>query len=166
MLTELAVRREPLVLETDLDWGGIQLAETFPAGSVIVPLGWRGGLAGFIVVGPQRTGLPYTPEDLEFMATMGQQATASIVTVRLSEDLARAREFDAFARLASFVVHDLKNLISGLSLLSQNAVKHFDDPEFQRDTILSLSRTVERMQALLARLSSRTELCRAARQVC
>jgi putative PEP-CTERM system histidine kinase len=158
LLTELAVRREPLVLETDLDWGGIRLAETFPAGSVIVPLGWRGGLAGFIVVGPQRTGLPYTPEDLEFMATMGQQATASIVTVRLSEDLARAREFDAFARLASFVVHDLKNLISGLSLLSQNAVKHFDDPEFQRDTILSLSRTVERMQALLARLSSRTEL--------
>ncbi len=158
LLTELAVRREPLVLETDLDWGGIQLAETFPAGSVIVPLEWRGGLAGFIVVGPERTGLPYTPEDLEFMATMGQQATASIVTVRLSEDLARAREFDAFARLASFVVHDLKNLISGLSLLSQNAVKHFDDPEFQRDTILSLSRTVERMQALLARLSSRTEL--------
>jgi putative PEP-CTERM system histidine kinase len=158
LLTELAVRREPLVLETDLDWGGIQLAETFPAGSVIVPLGWHGGLAGFIVVGPQRTGLPYTPEDLEFMATMGQQATASIVTVRLSEDLARAREFDAFARLASFVVHDLKNLISGLSLLSQNAVKHFDDPEFQRDTILSLSRTVERMQGLLARLSSRTEL--------
>ena len=158
LLTALAVRREPLVLETDLDWGGIQLAETFPAGSVIVPLGWRGGLAGFIVVGPERTGLPYTPEDLEFMATMGQQATASIVTVRLSEDLARAREFDAFARLASFVVHDLKNLISGLSLLSQNAVKHFDDPEFQRDTVLSLSRTVERMQALLARLSSRTEL--------
>ena len=74
LLTALAVRREPLVLETDLDWGGIQLAETFPAGSVIVPLGWRGGLAGFIVVGPERTGLPYTPEDLEFMATMGQQA--------------------------------------------------------------------------------------------
>jgi hypothetical protein len=158
LLTALAVRREPLVLETDLDWGGIQLAETFPAGSVMVPLEWRGGLAGFIVVGPERTGLPYTPEDLEFMATMGQQATASIVTVRLTEDLARAREFDAFARLASFVVHDLKNLISGLSLLSQNAVKHFDDPEFQKDTILTLSRTVERMQALLARLSSRTEL--------
>jgi putative PEP-CTERM system histidine kinase len=158
LLIELTARREPLVLETDLDWGGAQLAETFPAGSVIVPLEWRGNLTGFIVVGPDRTGLPYTPEDLEFLATMGQQATASLVTVRLSEDLARAREFDAFARLASFVIHDLKNLISSLSLLSQNAVKHFDDPEFQKDTILTLSRTVERMQALLTRLSSRTEL--------
>jgi putative PEP-CTERM system histidine kinase len=158
LLSELAVRREPLVLEADLDWGGARLAETFPAGSVIVPLEWRGSLSGFIVVGPDRAGLPYTPEDLEFLATMGQQATGSIVTVRLSEDLARAREFDAFARVASFVIHDLKNLISSLSLLSQNAVRHFDDPEFQKDTILTLSRTVEQMQALLTRLSSRTEL--------
>jgi len=122
-----------------------------------VPLGWRGTLTGFMVVGPERTGLPYTPEDIEFMTTMGQQATGSIVTARLSEDLARAREFDAFARVASFVIHDLKNLISSLSLLSQNAVKYFDDPEFQKDTILTLSRTVTRMQALLARLSSRAE---------
>jgi putative PEP-CTERM system histidine kinase len=158
LLSELAVRREPLVLEADLDWGGARLAETFPAGSVIVPLEWRGSLSGFIVVGPDRAGLPYTPEDLEFLATMGQQATGSIVTVRLSEDLARAREFDAFARVASFVIHDLKNLISSLSLLSQNAVRHFDDPEFQKDTILTLSRIVEQMQALLTRLSSRTEL--------
>lgn len=157
-LALLAVRREPLVLEAALDWDGVQLAETFPAGSVLVPLEWRGSLTGFIVIGPDRTGLPYTPEDLEFLATMGQQATASIVTVRLSEDLAREREFDAFARVASFVIHDLKNLISSLSLLSQNAVKHFDDPEFQKDTILTLSRTVERMQVLLTRLSSRTDL--------
>jgi putative PEP-CTERM system histidine kinase len=153
----LAVGQGPLVLETGIDWGGAALAEAFPEGSVAVPLGWRGSLTGFLVVGPERAGMPYTPEDLEFMATMGQQATGSIVTARLSEDLARAREFDAFARVASFVIHDLKNLISSLSLLSQNAVKYFDDPEFQKDTILTLSRTVERMQVLLTRLSSRAE---------
>ena len=157
LLAALAALQEPLVLESDLDWGGSQLAETFRAGSVIVPLCWRGTLTGFIVLGPERMGLPYTPEDIEFMTAMGQQATGAIVTARLSEDLARAREFDAFARVASFVIHDLKNLISSLSLLSQNAVKYFDDPEFQKDTILTLSRIVERMQALLARLSSRAE---------
>jgi putative PEP-CTERM system histidine kinase len=150
----LRARAEPLVLEAGLDWAGSELAATFPEGSVVVPLGRRESLTGFIVVGPERTGMPYAPEDIEFLATMGQQATASIVTARLSEDLARAREFDAFARVASFVIHDLKNLISSLSLLSQNAVKYFDDPEFQKDTVRTLSRTVERMQALLARLSS------------
>jgi putative PEP-CTERM system histidine kinase len=157
VLAALGEGQAPLVLETDLDWAGVQLAETFPAGSVIVALGWRGSLTGFMVVGPERTGMPYTPEDVEFMATMGQQAAGSIVTARLSEDLARAREFDAFARVASFVIHDLKNLISSLSLLSQNAVKYFDDPEFQKDTILTLSRIVGQMQTLLTRLSSRTE---------
>jgi putative PEP-CTERM system histidine kinase len=153
----LAARQEPLVLESPFDGPAGAIAEIFPEGSVAVPLGWRGTLTGFVVVGPERTGLPYTLEDLEFMATIGQQATGSIVTARLSEDLARAREFDAFARLASFVVHDLKNLISSLSLLAQNAVKYFDDPEFQKDTVVTLSRTVERMQRLLTRLSSRTE---------
>lgn len=157
VLAALTVSPGPLILETDLDWAGVALARTFPAGTVMVPLQWSGSLMGFLVVGPERTGMPYTPEDLEFMATMGQQASGSIVTARLSEDLARTREFDAFARVASFVIHDLKNLISSLSLLSQNAVKYLDDPEFQKDTVLTLSRTVERMQALLTRLSSRAE---------
>jgi hypothetical protein len=153
----LAARQEPLVLESALDWEEGAVADLFPEGSVAVPLRWRGTLMGFLVVGLERTGVPYTLEDLEFMATMGQQATGSIVTARLSEDLARAREFDAFARVASFVIHDLKNLISSLSLLSQNAVKYFDDPDFQKDMLVTLTRTVERMQRLLGRLSSRAE---------
>jgi putative PEP-CTERM system histidine kinase len=150
----LAVRQAPLILDTPVDWARAELAETFPDGSVGVPLLWRGTLLGFVIVGPEPTGGGYTPEDLEFMATVGQQATVSIATIRLSEDLARTREFDAFARVASFVVHDLKNLISSLGLLSRNAVKYLDDPEFQKDAIRTLAGTVDRMQALLGRLSA------------
>jgi putative PEP-CTERM system histidine kinase len=150
----LAARQTPIITDAPIGWGGTSLDDAFPGGSVAVPLLWRGSLVGFAVVGPERTGTGYTPEDVEFMATVGQQATGSIVTARLSEDLARTREFDAFARVASFVMHDLKNLISGMSLLSQNAAKYLDDPDFQKDTIRTLSRTVERMQALMARLST------------
>jgi putative PEP-CTERM system histidine kinase len=150
----LVARQKPMITDVPAGWGGPNFDEAFPGGSVAVPLLWRGELLGFAIFGPERTGTGYTPEDLEFMATVGQQATGSIVTARLSEDLARTREFDAFARVASFVMHDLKNLISGMSLLSQNAVKYLDDPEFQKDTIRTLSRTVERMQGLLARLSA------------
>ena len=53
---------------------------------------------------------------------MAEQAAGAIVTARLSETLAQAREFEAFHRLTSFVIHDLKNSISALSLLSQNAL--------------------------------------------
>ena len=77
-----------------------------------------------------------------------------IATARLSESLAQAREFEAFHRLTSFVIHDLKNSISALSMLSDNALRHFDDPEFQRDAVRTLGRTVDRMKGLLGRLSS------------
>jgi putative PEP-CTERM system histidine kinase len=127
------------------------------AGGVVVPLQWRGTLTGLMVVGPERSGARYTPEDLEFLGTVGEQAAGAVVTARLSERLAQTREFDAFHRLTSFVIHDLKNSISALSLLSQNALANFDDPEFQRDAIKTLSRTVDRMKALLARLASTRE---------
>jgi putative PEP-CTERM system histidine kinase len=124
-----------------------------PAGSVAVPLAWQGRLTGVMLVGPERMRTPYTAEDLQFLVTAGEQAAGAIITARLSETLARAREFEAFHRLTSFVIHDVKNSIASLSLLTENALKHFEDPEFQRDAITTLSRTVERMQRLLARLS-------------
>jgi signal transduction histidine kinase len=42
-------------------------------------------------------------------------------------------------------------------MLSQNALEHFEDPEFQRDAIETLSSTVDHMKALLARLTSAPE---------
>jgi hypothetical protein len=107
-----------------------------------------------MLLGNERTGAPYTGEDLEFLATVAQQAAGALVTAQLSETLTRAREFEAFHRLTSFVIHDLKNSISALSLLSDNALRHFHDPEFQRDAVKTVARTTDRMKALLARLSS------------
>jgi hypothetical protein len=134
-----------------------ELAELAAEGGVAVPLRWRGALTGVIVLGPERTRASYTAEDVEFLATVGQQAAGAIGTARLWETLARSREFEAFHRLTSFVIHDLKNSIAALSMLSVNALANFDDPEFQRDALKTLSRTVGRMKALLARLSSTPE---------
>jgi putative PEP-CTERM system histidine kinase len=126
-------------------------------GAVAVPVRWQGQLTGVMLVGPERTGSAYTLEDMEFFATVAEQMAGAVVTARLSETVAQAREFEAFHRLTSFVIHDLKNSITALSLLSQNALANFDDPEFQRDAIKTLSRTVGRMRALLTRLASRQE---------
>jgi putative PEP-CTERM system histidine kinase len=119
-----------------------------------VPLLWRGALTGFMLVGPERTGEAYTSADLEFMGTVAAQAAGSIVTARLSETVARARAFEAFDRVSAQVMHDLKNSVSALAMLGENALKHGDDPEFQRDTISTLSRTTERMRRLLVRLAT------------
>jgi hypothetical protein len=162
LVTRLRVERTPLLCgkggaSASGAWRDPDLA-AFGDGAVAVPLHWRGALAGLMVVGPERTGAPYSPEDFEFLTTVGEQAVGAIMTARLSETLAQTREFEAFHRLTSFVIHDLKNSISALSMLSQNALAHFDDPEFQRDSIKTLSRTVDRMKALLAKLSTAPHL--------
>lgn len=121
--------------------------------AALVALPWQGRLLGLLLVGAERRGEPYSLEDLELLATVGEQAAAAVAGAQMSERLARSQAFEAFHRLTAFVAHDLKNAVSALSMLSQNALEHFDDPEFQRDAIKTLSRTVERMKALLARLS-------------
>ena len=75
---------------------------------------------------------------------------------QLSEKVGQAREFEAFHRLTSFIIHDIKNSVSSLSLLSRNALKNFDDPEFQRDAIRTVSQVVTRMKNLLGKLATPT----------
>src|SRR5438309_2385686 len=125
-----------------------------PAVALVAPLRWRASVIGVIVLGPERSGAAYTLEDFEFLSTVAEQAAGTIVTARLSESIAQAREIETFDRVTAAVIHDIKNSVSALSLLSRNALRNFDDPEFQRDTITTLSRTVDRMQRLLTRLSA------------
>lgn len=64
-----------------------------------------------------------------------------------------ARQFESFNRMSTFVVHDLKNLVSQLSLMMRNAEKHRDNPEFQRDMIDTVNFSVQKMRLLLQKLS-------------
>jgi putative PEP-CTERM system histidine kinase len=120
-----------------------------------VPLRTQGHLVGVLLVGAEKTNAPYTQEDLDLLTTLGEQAASATATVQLSERLAQSRAFEAFNRLSSFIIHDLKNSVSALSMLTQNARQHFDDPEFRVGALKTLTRTVERMQKLVGRLSTR-----------
>ena len=132
-------------------------AEALIAGGLVLaaPLRSHDRLAGVLLVGAERTGTAYTQEDLDLLTTLGEQAASAIATVQLSERLAQARAFEGFNRLSSFIIHDLKNSVSALSMLTQNARQRFDDPAFRVDALKTLTRTVERMQKLVGRLSSR-----------
>lgn len=109
---------------------------------------------GFIVLGPLRTGADYTAEDYEFLATLAEQAAPAIMAVRPAAAQVEPRRIETFDRFTAAVIHDLKNSVSALSLLVRNAADHIADPEFQRDAVTTLSRTVERMRRLLVKLSS------------
>jgi putative PEP-CTERM system histidine kinase len=50
-------------------------------------------------------------------------------------------------------MHDIKNLASQLSLLARNAERHADNPAFRADMLVTLTKSAEKLNALLARLS-------------
>lgn len=57
-------------------------------------------------------------------------------------------------KLSSFIMHDLKNAASMLSMITQNAAEHMDNPEFQRDAIKAVSNTSEKMKRIIEKLKS------------
>jgi putative PEP-CTERM system histidine kinase len=119
---------------------------------LIVPLMLDRSLFGFIALAPPRTALQLNWEVRDVLKIAGSQA-ASYISHRASADsLAVARQFESFNRMSTFVVHDLKNLVSQLSLLLVNAQKHKANPAFQADMLETLSHSLAKMKHMLLKL--------------
>jgi putative PEP-CTERM system histidine kinase len=121
--------------------------------SLVVPLMTNGSVIGFIVLGKFLSNDIYNYEDYDFLKTLARQATSAIMNARLSEELVEAREMEAVGKISSFVLHDLKNLVSTLSLSVENAFDNINNPNFQKDMIKTLSNTVDKMKGMIKKLS-------------
>jgi putative PEP-CTERM system histidine kinase len=116
-------------------------------------LATRDDVLGLLVLGDRVSGLPLTLEEFELLKTIGNQLTANLLSIKLSNRLADAKKLEAFQTMSAFFVHDLKNTASTLSLMLQNLPKHFDDPVFRNDALSAISRSVEKINSLIARLT-------------
>ncbi len=123
---------------------------------LIVPLLHREALRGFIVL--QRTLARRTLnwEDFELLRTLGRQAASYLAEATMQAELDEAGKFDEFNRRFAFIMHDIKNLVSQLSLVARNAERHADNPAFRADMVATLQGSVGKMNDLLARLAQRT----------
>jgi putative PEP-CTERM system histidine kinase len=143
---------------------------------LIVPLISGSELLGFVVLMTPRTSIELDWEIRDLLKTASRQAASYIGQVRASEALLEARKFDAFNRMSAFVVHDLKNLISQLTLMLRNAQRHRDNPEFQADMLATVEHVVGRMNGLMLQLRTgsskpvdsprHVDLCGIVRRVC
>ncbi|PYQ17317.1 MAG: PEP-CTERM system histidine kinase PrsK [Acidobacteria bacterium] len=125
----------------------------WPAGTrYALALTAAGEELGFMVLGG-RPGEPLTVEDLDLLKTLSDQAAGSILGLRLLARVLKAKEMEAFQSLSAFFVHDLKNLASKLSLTLQNLPAHYEDPEFRRDLLATIQRSVAKIDDMCARLS-------------
>lgn len=91
-------------------------------------------------------------EDFDLLRVIGRQLASYLAEQSSQDALGEAQRFDEFNRRIAFVMHDIKNLASQLSLLAKNAEKHADKPEFRADMILTLRNSTDKLQALLTRL--------------
>lgn len=91
-------------------------------------------------------------EDFDLLRIVGRQLASYLAEQTSQDALSEAQRFDEFNRRIAFVMHDIKNLASQLSLLAKNAEKHADKPEFRADMILTLRNSTDKLQALLERL--------------
>jgi putative PEP-CTERM system histidine kinase len=96
-------------------------------------------------------------EDFDLLRTAGRQAASSLAEAYGQEALSNAQRFEEFNRRFAFILHDIKNLVSQLSLLSRNAERHSDNPEFRADMVATLRSSVGKMNDLLTRLSPQAQ---------
>jgi len=122
-------------------------------GWLVVPLIMQGRLFGFVLLTQPRSNINLNWEVIDLLKIAGSQAASYLAQQDAANALMVARQFESFNRMSTFVVHDLKNLVSQLSLLIPNAEKHRNNPEFQRDMLDTVNHSVQKMKLLLQKLS-------------
>src|SRR5262249_19231000 len=128
----------------------------FPEGGcrLCVPMHAGDQTLGAIVLADRIGAAAYTSEELELLKCIGDQITSVLVSFRLSSEVARARELEAFRTMSAFFVHDLKNAAASLNLTLKNLPVHFDDPAFRADALRGIGNPARRIDDIIARLSA------------
>ncbi len=119
----------------------------------IVPLMHNDRLAGIVLLERPVIARTLDWEDFDLLRVVGRQVASYLAEAQGQEALSDAKRFDEFNRRFAFIMHDIKNLVSQLSLVTRNAERHADNPEFRADMIVTLKNSTARMNDLLARLS-------------
>ena len=123
-----------------------------PNAWLVIPLMVDNQMNGFVILASSRTRIDVNWEINDLLRTAGSQAAGFLAKMQATEALLEARKFDAFNKMSAFVVHDLKNIVTQLSLMLKNAERHRDNPEFQEDMLMTVDHSVERMRQLMMQL--------------
>ena len=118
----------------------------------IAPLLHNSELLGFVVLTRSATPIELNFEDRDLLKTAGQQVAGYLAQEIATDQLAEARQFEAFNRLTAYLMHDLKNVIAQQSLVVENAQKHKGNPAFIDDAMATIEGSVTRMRRVIEHL--------------
>lgn len=115
-------------------------------------------LVGLIMITRPRMRRRLTFEDLDLLEIFSQQLGSYLAAEELGRQIAEAQHFDRMSKHVTFVAHDLKNLISQLSLILQQAKHHAGNPAFVSDSFLTIGDAVEKMTLLMRRVQEGAQM--------
>ncbi len=124
-----------------------------PRAWAMVPLIHYERLVGMVVLARPAYVRQFDWEDFDLLRVVGQQLASYLAENASQTALVEASRFDDFHRRIAFVMHDIKNLASQLSLLARNAELHAEKKEFRDDMLVTLRNSADKLNALIARLS-------------
>ncbi len=119
---------------------------------IIIPLLQQNKVTAFVVLTQPFVMRQLSHEDHDLLKTVGLQLANALALSKVTDDLSRSRQFEAYSRFSAFLVHDLKNLVAQVSMIVRNAEKHKRNPEFIDDAIETLENVVNKMEYLLTQL--------------
>ncbi|WP_026971986.1 XrtA/PEP-CTERM system histidine kinase PrsK [Aliagarivorans marinus] len=148
--------------------------QSFEKFSLVVPIKTSAGFEGAFVLSPPSSTQRINWEDRDLLRAISYQLGLFLQMHHAHQALAESQQFDAFNRMSAFLVHDLKNVLAQLQLLSKNALKHRDNPEFIDDAFSTVDSAAQRLGKVVAHLSNqrhhqqaleRVDLCELVKEV-
>jgi len=121
---------------------------------LVIPMISNNKVIGLVMLKEQIVPEMLIYDDFDLMKVLARQAAQAITNLRLSEEVMEMRAMAAVSRISTFVIHDLKNLTTGLSLCVDNAEEYIGNPDFQKDAITTMRNTLFKMKDLMQRLKS------------
>ncbi|XPF92828.1 XrtA/PEP-CTERM system histidine kinase PrsK [Colwellia sp. RE-S-Sl-9] len=123
--------------------------------SVVVPIFIGKEFYGLFVLATDKELSQFNWEDRDLFFAISQQLGNVLSLHEANDKIAESKQFDAFNRMSAFLVHDLKNIQAQLALITNNAEKHRNNPEFVDDVFETVESATERLDKVLSQLRNK-----------
>jgi putative PEP-CTERM system histidine kinase len=121
---------------------------------LIIPLWVNSELYGFVHLRESIFDSKLDIEDIDLLNTVADHVALSLFLKETDTALQQAQKFTDMNQMTAFLVHDLKTVLSQLSLLVENSEAHKHNPAFIDDMIKTVGHTTEKMHRLMQLLKN------------
>lgn len=121
---------------------------------LVIPLRLGDAIDGCVLVARPRAPFRLDHEVFALLRIVAREVATYLAEQRATRVLLETRELRAYGERFAFVAHDIKNVSSQLSLLLSNAETHIANPEFQRDMLVTVAASVQKIGTLIRRLQT------------